>query len=142
MPIGNLIEECNNYALRTHRRAILQKWLAIIGNFIIIVGSSANGAIQAYRGQALDQAILSFSVAAINSFFVLFTPEKRALALEHISIEFSRLSRKLRYLNTSDPDQSNVKKTLDEAYNRLDELKFRHFGRDASKFFDHSDEIT
>ena len=134
--VGALIETCNKQAHKLHNRALIHKWVSNIGNFVIIAGSAAAGAISAYRGEDLAVIILSFSVAALKSLMIFYTPERRALILERISIEISRLARKLRRLDTANPDQELVKKVLDRAYDRLDELKIRQFGGDASKILD------
>lgn len=134
--VGALIETCNKQAHKLHNKALIHKWASNFGNFAIIAGSAAAGAISAYRGEDLASIILSFSVAAIKSLMVFYTPEQRALILERISIEISRLARKLRRLDTANPDQELVKKALDRAYDRLDELKIRQFGGDATKILD------
>ncbi len=134
--VGALIETCNKQAHKLHNRALMHKWASNIGNFVIISGSAAAGAISAYKGENLAAIILSFSVAALKSLMVFYTPERRALILERISIEISRLSRKLRRLDTANPEQELVRKVLDRAYDRLDELKIRQFGGDASKIMD------
>ena len=134
--VGALIEICNKQAHKLHSRALIHKWTSNIGNFVIIAGSAASGAISAYKGEDPIATILSFSVAALKSLMVFYTPERRALILERISIEISRLARKLRRLDTANPDQELVKKVLDRAYDRLDELKIRQFGGDASKILD------
>lgn len=134
--VGVLIESCNKQAHKLHNKALFHKWISNFGNFVIIAGSGAAGIISANGGPDLSSVILSFSVAALKSLMVFYTPERRALILERISIEMSRLARKLRRLDTANPDQELVKKVVDRAYDRFDELKIRQFGGDASKILD------
>ena len=134
--VGILIEACNKQEHKLHNRALIHKWASTIGNFMIIAGSTGAGAISAYRKSDLTSIILCFSVAGLKSLMVFYTPERRALILERISIEISRLARKLRRLDTANPDQELVKKVLDRAYDRLDELKIRQFGGDVPKILD------
>lgn len=134
--VGSLIENCNRQSAALHRQALMNKWISNIANFLIIGGSAASGAISAYNGQSLTAIILSFSVAGIKSCMIFYTPEGRALILERISIEIARLSRKLRRLDTNTPDQLTIRKTLERAYDRLDELRIRRFGGEPEKLLE------
>lgn len=134
--VGSLIENCNRQSANLHRQALIHKWVSNLANLLIIGGSAASGAISAYNGQSLTAIILSFSVAGIKSCMIFYTPERRALILERISIEIARLSRKLRRLDTSTPDAIIIKKTLERAYDRLDELKIRNFGGEPEKLLE------
>lgn len=133
--IGALIEECNHQANRIHRKALIHKWLANSCNFTIIVGSSLSGVMVAYKRDELSTValILSFGVATLKSLMVFYTPETRASILERISIEIARLSRKLRRLDTADTNYKLVKRVVDRAHDKLDELRIKEFGGDIIK---------
>jgi hypothetical protein len=136
--VGSLIENCNRQAYKIHNKALLHKWVANICNFLIIIGSTLSGAISTYKGSDLPTVILSFGVAALKSLMVFYTPERRALILERISIEISRLARKLRRLDTVNPDPALIKKAIERTYDRLDDLKIRQFGEESSKILGES----
>jgi hypothetical protein len=133
--VGALIENCNRQSYLIHNKALIHKWFANICNFLIIAGSATSGALAAYKDESLTSAIIivSFSVAALKSLLIFYTPEKKALILETISIEISSLARKLRRLDTKDPNNEMVRKALDKAYERFDNYKIRLFGGDPSK---------
>ncbi len=134
--VGSVIENCNRESVVLHRRALFNKWFANVANFIIIIASSTAGIVSIYKGDNLTTIILNFSIAAIKSILIFYTPEKRALMLERISIEVARLARKLRRLDVINPDQELIRRTLDRAYDRLDELKIRKFGGTPEKIVD------
>ena len=135
--IGSLIEKCGDESRKLHSKALRHKWISNLGNFIIIIGSAVSGIIiSAYREQESAAIILSFSIAAIKSLMVFYSPEKRAMMTEKISIEFSRLARKLRSLDTNEPDQRSIKSTIDKIYRKLEELSLKQLGLDILKIND------
>lgn len=134
--VGSLIENCNKQTHKLHNKALIHRWASNLGNLLVIIGSATSGAISAYKGEELIPIIISFTVATIKTLMVFYTPETKALVLERISIEISRLARKLRRLDIATPDSEQVKKTVDRAFDRLDELKFRQFGGDPSKIIE------
>lgn len=126
--VGSLIEICNRESRQLHHKAVVHKWLSNCGTLLVILGSTSAGIISAINGRTIPEIVIAFLVAALESVILLYTPEKRAMIYERISIEINRISRKLRKLDTAEPNQELVARVLDKALNRLDELKIRQFG--------------
>lgn len=136
--VGSLIENCNLQSHNLHKRALLHKWIANIGGFLVILSSVCAGGIMAYSNDPNNPYAIgsTFSAALIKGLMIFCSPDRRAVVLERISIEVGRVARKLRKLDTQDPDVEQVKKVLDRAYDRLDDLKLNQFAWDATKIID------
>jgi len=120
-PLKELRSNADGFERRSNIWSTFFKLLSIVFSVFIVVGSTANGVIASLNNNRTE-AIISFTIAAVQTFRDLLQPDRRGISMKNASALFARIKSRLVdfYLDPlHDPQQFRTfLKSLYEDYER------------------------
>jgi hypothetical protein len=129
--VDSFIRECEKLTIKSQRLAQFLKFLNILFNTIIIIGSVSVTFDGFFDSTSVYvRIIFGIVMGSVQTISSAFSLEKRGSVYKMVSIKYRKLARKISQLRQFNASEMDINNTMTQAYNEFDDLDITMYSND------------